>query len=35
MATHHGGTDNLLDKDTAQYGKDTDILNDYHHSDVG
>ena len=34
MATHHGGAGQHLDRDTAQHGQDTDILNDYHHEDM-
>ena len=37
MATHHGGSGQLLDRDTMLNGKDTDvdILHNYHHEDTG
>ena len=34
MATHLGGAGQPLDRDATQHGKDTDILNDYHHEDM-
>ena len=34
MASHHGGAGQPLDRDTTPHGKDTDILNDYHHADM-
>ena len=34
IATHHGGTGQPLDRDTAQLGQDTDIPNDYHHENM-
>ena len=34
MATHHGGTGQPLDMDTAQHGQDTNIPNDYHNEDM-
>ena len=37
MATHHGDSGQLLDRDAMLNGKDTDvdILHDYHHDDTG
>ena len=34
MATHHRGTGQPFDRDTALHGKDTDIPNDYRHEDM-
>ena len=34
MATHHRATGQPLDKDTTQYGQDTDIPDDYHLEDM-
>ena len=33
MATHCRGAGQLLDRDTAHHGQNTDILSDYHHED--
>ena len=34
MVTHHGGTGQLLDRDTTPHEQDTDILSNYHHEDM-